>query len=105
MELLTIKTTINRNTTADPQEISLSFEQCYELPKIILSETETTDLQAFFNAIFNYILKHEKLLQFQLSDTTKDLFNEVAEDVIMQLNSEISQSEQNFEEFIELKKK
>ncbi|PQC13584.1 hypothetical protein CUM91_08720, partial [Enterococcus faecalis] len=81
------------------------FEQCYELPKIILSETETTDLQAFFNAIFNYILKHEKLFQFQLSDTTKDLFNEVAENVIMQLNSEISQSEQNFEEFIELKKK
>lgn len=105
MELLTIKTTINRNISAEPQEISLSFEQDFKLPKIILSETETTDLQAFFNAIFDYILMYEKLLQFELSDTTKDLFNEVAEDIIMQLNSEISQSEQNFEEFIQLKKK
>lgn len=55
--------------------------------------------------IFDYIIEYEKMIEFKLIDATNDMFKEVAEDIITQLNSELKQSEENFKEFVKLKKK
>ena len=82
-----------------------SWDRVWEFfPKIVLSEQEVTDLQKFFGVVFDYVIKNNKLIQFDLIDNKNDMFKEVAEDITQQLNSELKQSEANFEEFIDLKK-
>ena len=104
MELLRIKMYIERNFDVEPQEVALLFEESFTFPKIVLSEQEVTDLQKFFGVDFDYVIKNNKLIQFDLIDNKNDMFKEVAEDITQQLNSELKQSEANFEEFIDLKK-
>lgn len=104
MELLRIKMYIERNFDVEPQEVALLFEESFTFPKIVLSEQEVTDLQKFFGVVFDYVIKNNKLIQFDLIDNKNDMFKEVAEDITQQLNSELKQSEANFEEFIDLKK-
>mgnify|MGYP003612780027 CR=1 FL=1 len=104
MELLRIKMYIERNFDVEPQEVALLFEESFTFPKIVLSEQEVTDLQKFFGVVFDYVIKNNKLIQFDLIDNKNDMFKEVAEDITQQLNSELKQSEANFEKFIDLKK-
>ncbi|WP_188002292.1 hypothetical protein [Listeria monocytogenes] len=47
---------------------------------------------------------NEEMIEFQLHDNGTDMFKEVADDIINQLNSEIRLSEENFNEFLELMK-
>lgn len=103
MELLTLEVTIERKF--DTEEIFLHFDNDANFPKIVLSEQTTNDLRVFFNMIFDYIIEYEKMIEFKLIDATNDMFKEVAEDIITQLNSELKQSEENFKEFVKLKKK
>lgn len=102
MELTKIMVSINRKTESDPKEVSLSFDGV--LPEIILSDEATNDLKFFFNTIFDCIIAKQKIIEFELQDSKQDLFQEIAEDIIDQLNSEIKQSEDNFEEFLALMK-
>lgn len=60
------------------------------------------DLKNFFDTIFNHIISKRELIEFELIDDGTDMFREVDEDVIDQLNSEIKYSENNFKEFLEL---
>ena len=101
MESITNNVYIKREPEEEPKKVTLSFEN-NAFPEIELSEKSTNDLRTFFNAVFDYIITNEKMIVFQLSDKGTDLFKEVADDIIDQLNSEIKQSEENFEDFIEL---
>ncbi|EIE5835689.1 hypothetical protein LDQ30_002962 [Listeria monocytogenes] len=105
MELLVIEVSIDRNFGTEPKEVALSFDESLQFPRIILSEQATNDLKDFFNTIFDCIIENEKMIEFKLCDEKSDMFKEVAEDIVTQLNSELKQSEENFEEFIELKNK
>ena len=78
MELLRIKMYIERNFDVEPQEVALLFEESFTFPKIVLSEQEVTDLQKFFGVVFDYVIKNNKLIQFDLIDNKNDMFNEIS---------------------------
>ncbi|EHM3039068.1 MULTISPECIES: hypothetical protein [Enterococcus] len=102
MESIKIKVSLNRELDSDPKKVSLLFDSSSLLPEIILSDDTTNDLKNFFNSIFNYIINNKKIIEFQLDDGGTDIFKEVADDIITQLNAEIKLSENNFIEFLEL---
>lgn len=102
MESIKIKVSLNRELDSDPKKVSLHFDSSSLLPEIILSDDTTNDLKNFFNSIFNYIINNKKIIEFQLDDGGTDIFKEVADDIITQLNAEIKLSENNFIEFLEL---
>ncbi|PHL20596.1 hypothetical protein [Enterococcus faecium] len=102
MESIKIKVSLNRELDSDPKKVSLLFDSSSLLPEIILSDDTTNDLKNFFNSIFNYIINNKKIIEFQLDDGGTDIFKEVADDIITQLNAEMKLSENNFIEFLEL---
>ncbi len=102
MESVKIQVSLNRQLDSDPKKVSLLFDSSSSLPEIILSDDTTNDLKDFFNSIFNYIINNKKIIEFQLDDNGTDIFKEVADDIITQLNAEIKLSENNFTEFLEL---
>ena len=102
MESIKIKVSLNRELDSDPKKVSLLFDSSSLLPEIILSDDTTNDLKNFFNSRFNYIINNKKIIEFQLDDGGTDIFKEVADDIITQLNAEIKLSENNFIEFLEL---
>lgn len=104
MESIKVMASLNRELDPDLQKISLTFDKDFSFPEIVLSEDATNDLKEFFNAIFTYIIDNERMVEFQLDDEGTDMFNEVSEDIINQLNSEIRRSEDNFNEFLKLMK-
>lgn len=81
------------------EDVTLSFDSI-ELKDIYLSRSTTSDLEEFFNSIFEYILLNKVMLRFVLKDDNKDFFHNVSTDIISQLNSEIKQSEANFEKIV-----
>ncbi|TNU82528.1 hypothetical protein [Lactococcus cremoris] len=64
--------------------------------KVELTNSSTEDIKSLFDSIYEYIVNNKKMLQFNLNDSSQDLFYEVANDIIVQLNSEIKQSENDF---------
>ena len=102
MELITINVSINRKRDSDEEEITLVFDESVKLPDIILSKESINDLKYFFDKVFEYIVRHKKMIEFNLVDKEADLFREVAEDILAQMNAEIKQSESDFEEFLSL---
>ena len=76
-----------------------------ELDCIInLEETQADDLKIFFDNIFEYIVKNGKLIKFTLEPSEeKELFQNVSRDLIEQVNAEIRDSEDNFNQSLELK--
>ncbi len=76
-----------------------------ELDCIInLEETQADDLKIFFDNIFEYIVKNGKLIKFTLEPSEeKELFQNVSRDLIEQVNAEIRDSEDNFNQILELK--
>jgi hypothetical protein len=70
---------------------------------IKLANESVDDIKILFEKIFVYIVKEKKLINFQLEDQhSKDLFQEVADDIVSQLNSEINQSETDFIKILNL---
>ena len=63
---------------------------------INLSESSTDDIEEFFNNVFD----NKMMIEFFTNDKENDLYNEVAQELILQLNQEIAQSENIFEEII-----
>ena len=64
--------------------------------KVELTNTSTEDIKSLFDSVYEYIVSNKKMIQFFLNDSSQDLFYEVANDIIVQLNSEIKQSENDF---------
>ncbi|AWN60780.1 hypothetical protein [Streptococcus sobrinus] len=96
------KLQVKLDNLAEGKEIGLYSEEldC----SINLENSESGDLKEFFDKIFEYVLEKEKLIDFELKNMTdKALFQNVAEDLVKQINSEIRDSETNFDEIISLK--
>ena len=75
-----------------------------ELDCIInLEETQADDLKIFFDNIFEYIVENGKLIKFTLEPSEERLFQNVSRDLIEQVNAEIRDSEDNFNQILELK--
>ena len=73
-----------------------------ENSSVNITDSNTEDIQILFNLIFQEVIKSKKLIEFELDDSNNDLFNEVANDIVMQINSEIKNAESDFEKIIEL---
>ncbi|WP_314922522.1 hypothetical protein [Mogibacterium diversum] len=73
-----------------------------ENSSVNLTDSNTQDIENLFNLIFQEVIKRKKLIEFELDDLNNDLFNEVANDIVMQINSEIKNSESDFTKIIEL---
>ena len=68
--------------------------------RICLSSTEINDIELLFNKVFRWIVENKQLISFYTNDTGNDLYNEVAKELITQLNSEINQAEGDFNSII-----
>lgn len=99
MESVSMEFKIIRNDESETVDFFVSeLDEC----KIELTNSNTDDIERLYNLIFNYIIESKKLIKFNLIDDKKDLFYEVASDIVLQLNNEIQNSESNFESIIKL---
>lgn len=73
-----------------------------ENSSVNITESNTQDIENLFNLIFQEVIKRKKLIEFELDDSNNDLFNEVANDIVIQINSEIKNAESDFKKIIEL---
>ena len=73
-----------------------------ENSSVNITDSNTKDIENLFNLILQEVIKSKKLIEFELDDSNNDLFNEVANDIVMQINSEIKNAESDFEKIIEL---
>ena len=73
-----------------------------ENSSVNITDSNTQDIENLFNLIFQEVIKRKKLIEFELDDSNKDLFNEVANDIVIQINSEIKNAESDFKKIIEL---
>ncbi|MBM6613991.1 hypothetical protein JTF06_04535 [Desemzia sp. RIT804] len=85
----------------EEEQVSLIFNELREL-KINLSDSSVEDIKNLFNSIFDTIVDEKELISLELKDEKNDLFHEVAEDIIDQLNSEIEQSKSDLIKIIDL---
>ncbi|NLI64483.1 MAG: hypothetical protein GX367_07115 [Bacteroidales bacterium] len=90
-----------KNKDGEMESVSLFFPDL-EGKSITLSESDSTEIEKLFNQIFDQIIQQKKIIEFYLEDDESDLFSEVADDIILQINSEIRQSEFDFERLIEI---
>ena len=67
-----------------------------------ITDDNSQDIENLFNLIFQEIIQRQKLIEFELDDSNNDLFNEVANDIVIQINSEIKNAESDFKKIIEL---
>ena len=73
-----------------------------ENTSVNITDSNTQDIENLFNLIFQEVIKRKELIEFELDDLHNDLFNEVANDIVMQINSEIKNAESDFIKIIEL---
>ncbi len=73
-----------------------------ENSSVNITDSSTQDIENLFNLIFQEVIKRKKLIEFELDDSNNDLFNEVANDIVIQINSEIKNAESDFKKIIEL---
>ena len=73
-----------------------------ENSSVNITDSNTQDIENLFNLIFQEIIQRQKLIEFELDDSNNDLFNEVANDIVIQINSEIKNAESDFKRIIEL---
>lgn len=74
----------------------------FENSSVNITDSNTQDIENLFNLIFQEVIKRKKLIEFELDDSNNDLFNEVANDIVLQINSEIKNAESDFKKIIEL---
>lgn len=73
-----------------------------ENSSVNITDSNTQDIESLFNLIFQEVIRSKKLIEFELDDSNNDLFHEVANDIVMQINSEIKNAESDFKKIIEL---
>lgn len=87
------------------EEVNMVFDE-FNSYKISLTKKTSSDIEEFFNLVFDEVINKQKLLNFVLKDDDNiDLFHEVAEDIINQLNGEIVSSKANFDQIITINDK
>ncbi|OGL22731.1 hypothetical protein A2707_02330 [Candidatus Saccharibacteria bacterium RIFCSPHIGHO2_01_FULL_45_15] len=77
------------------ESIKLTFDDLDHI-SVNLSDSSVDDIKTVFDATFEYINTNQKLIEFELDDTTDDLFNQVSKDIIEQINREVLEARQNF---------
>ena len=73
-----------------------------ENSSVNITDSNTQDIESLFNLIFQEVIRSKKLIEFELDDSNNDLFHEVANDIVMQINSEVKNAESDFKKIIEL---
>ena len=73
-----------------------------ENSSVNITDSNTQDIENLFNLIFQEVIKRKKFIEFELDDSNNDLFNEVANDIVIQINSEIKNAESDLKKIIEL---
>lgn len=97
-----IKVVISRgDEKSDDNVISLVFEELDKL-EVNLSDSGVDDIKKLLDVVFDYIVNKKKLITFTLDDSDNDLYTQISQDIIDQLNSEIKESESNFQKIWEL---
>lgn len=93
----------NEDKKSSITEVKMILEQTEDINVTVnLTNSNSSDIEALFNAIFDLIVDKKKLVELKLEDDEKDLFNEVVVEMINQINGEIIQSREDFEKIIEL---
>lgn len=103
MESKRIKVLINRVTKNDSSVVNLDINELDNL-SILLTDSCVNDIELLFNRVFDRIIEKEKLIEFYIEDNNNDLYKEVTEDIFLQINSEIKQSESDLEKIIAINK-
>lgn len=99
METIVMKFKVNRNENNKTVKFLIPD---LENTSVNITDSNTQDIENLFNLIFQEVIKSKKLIEFELDDSNNDLFNEVANDIVIQINSEIKNAESDFEKIIEL---
>ena len=99
MESIKMKFKVNRNENNKTVKFLIPD---LENTSVNITDSNTQDIENLFNLIFQEVIKSKKLIEFELDDSNNDLFNEVANDIVIQINSEIKNAESDFEKIIEL---
>lgn len=82
--------------------VSLIFKLKKDV-SVVLTDSGVEDIKALFDEIFDAMIQDKKYLIFELDDGGKtDLYHDVADQIINQLNSEINQSKNNIERIWQL---
>jgi Mg2+ and Co2+ transporter CorA len=81
---------------AGDTKVGLIFAELDNLA-VALSDSGVDDIKKLFDAVFEYIIRNRRIVEFSLEESENDLFYQVSVDIIDQLNSEIKESEDNFE--------
>lgn len=97
METVIMELKINRSD----EIVTFSIPELNNI-EIVITDNNTSDIENLFNCIFEKIIETNNIIEFKLVDEIEDLFKEVAEDIVSQLNSEIKNSENDFKKIIEL---
>lgn len=95
MEVEKVKVTIIRKEKEGAQIVDLLIEKFDNL-EINLTRSNVDDIEKLFNMIFDRIVKEKRTIEFILDDSTVDLYHEVADDIVAQINKEIKHSEADF---------
>ena len=86
MESIKMKFKVDRS---ENNEIVNFFIPDLENISVNITDNNSEDIENLFNLIFQEIIQRQKLIEFELDDSNNDLFNEVANDIVVQINSEI----------------
>lgn len=99
MESIIMKFKVDRSENNETVKFLIpDLENC----SVNITDSNTQDIENLFNLIFQEVIKRKELIEFELDDLHNDLFNEVANDIVMQINSEIKNAESDFIKIIEL---
>ena len=99
MESITMKFKVDRSENNETVKFLIPD---LENSSVNITDSNTQDIEKLFNLIFQEVIKRKKLIEFELDDSNNDLFNEVAKDIVIQINSEIKNAESDFKKIIEL---
>lgn len=102
IEVVKLVVTIFRgDKNAGDESVKLIFKDLNSI-EVDLSDSSVGDIKSVFDATFEYIHDNQKLIEFELDDSTDDLFSKVSGDIIEQINREILEAKENFVRIWEL---
>ncbi|HMS23655.1 MAG TPA: hypothetical protein PKB09_02510 [Candidatus Saccharibacteria bacterium] len=101
LETKKILVKIKRQSQGEEDEaVQLVFEKIDDNKdvEVDLSDSGVDDIKKLFDSVFTLINDSKQLLEFQLSDAENDLYFQVSQEVVSQLNTEVQESEAHFRE-------
>lgn len=95
LEKIEMSVSIKRKNADGESTAQLIISELGNL-SVDLTTESVEDIKELFKKVFDYIVSEKKIIQFKVEDGINDLFFDVSNDVITQINREIQQSEDNF---------